>query len=76
MNLISYGEGSDFSGVELTELGQFITDLTAGEEPSILGNMVETATGLRPLGSVLKGLRQKVLQMVAEAGSITAVSCS
>lgn len=69
MNLITYGEGSDFSGVELTELGRFITDLTAGEEPSLLGTMVQTTSGLRPLGSVLKGLRQRVLRMVAEAGS-------
>ena len=69
MNLITYGEGSEFSGVELTELGRFIANLTDGEETSILGNMVKTATGLRPLGSVLKGLRQKVLRMVAEAGS-------
>jgi len=69
MNLITYGEASDFSGVELTELGRFITDLTAGEEPSLLGTMVQTTAGLRPLGSVLKGLRQRVLRMVAEAGS-------
>ena len=69
MNLITYGEASDFSGVELTELGRFITELTAGEEPSLLGTMVQTVSGLRPLGPVLKGLRQRVLRMVAEAGS-------
>ncbi len=69
MNLITYGEASDFSGVELTELGRFITELTAGEEPSLLGTMVQTVSGLRPLGTVLKGLRQRVLRMVAEAGS-------
>ena len=31
--------------------------------------MVQTPSGFRPLGSVLKGLRKTVLQMVAEAGS-------
>ncbi|MCW3990798.1 MAG: transketolase [Candidatus Bathyarchaeota archaeon] len=31
--------------------------------------MVQTVSGLRPLGTVLKGLRQRVLRMVAEAGS-------
>ncbi len=53
MNLITYGEASDFSGVELTELGRFIADLTAGEEPSLLGTMVQTTAGLKPLGAVL-----------------------
>jgi transketolase len=55
--------------VELTELGQFVSPLTEGEEPSILGNMVETQTGLRQLGAVIKDLRKRVLRMVAEAGS-------
>lgn len=69
LNLVTYGEASNFSGVELTELGRFITELTAGEEPSLLGTMVQTISGLKPLGTVLKDLRKRVLRMVAEAGS-------
>jgi len=69
LNLITYGEAPAFRGVELTEIGQIISPLTEGEEPSILGNMVETRTGLRQLGAVIKDLRKRVLRMVAEAGS-------
>ena len=34
LNLIRYGEAPNFSGVELTELGHFISELTASEEPT------------------------------------------
>lgn len=68
-NLISYGDPSNFSGVELTELGRFISNLTVGEEPTVHGNMVQTRSGFRPLGTVIKDLRKNVLRMIAEAGS-------
>jgi len=69
LNLIRYGEAQNFSGVELTELGRFISELTVSEEPTILGNMVQTRSGFRPLGTVIKDLRKRVLRMIAEAGS-------
>lgn len=69
LNLIRYGDAQNFSGVELTDLGHFISALTVSDEPTILGNMVQTRSGLRPLGSVIKDLRKTVLRMVAEAGS-------
>jgi len=69
LNLIRYGEAPKFSGVEITELGQFISNLTTGEEPSLLGNMVKTRSGFVPFGSVTKTLRKRVLRMIAEAGS-------
>ena len=69
LNLITYGEASDFKGVELTELGRLVSSLTLGEEPTVMGDMVQTHRGLRPLGSVVKDLRKTVLRMVAEAGS-------
>lgn len=69
LNLIRYGDASNFSGVELTELGSFIFVLTVGEELTTLGNMVHTCSGLRSLGSVIRDLRKTVLRMVAEAGS-------
>ena len=69
LNLISYGEPPNFFGVELTDLGRFISGLTVSEEPTLLANMVQTPSGFRPLGSILKDLRKTVLQMVAEAGS-------
>jgi transketolase len=68
-NLIVYGDPPNFSGVELTELGRFISNLTISEDPTVLGNMVRTRSGLRPLGSVIRDLRKTVLQMIAEAGS-------
>jgi len=69
LNLIAYGDPPNFSGVELTELGRFISSLTVSEEPTVLGNMVQTRSGFRPLGSVIKDLRKTVLRMIAEAGS-------
>lgn len=69
LNLIHYGDPPNFSGVELTELGRLISSLTVGEEPTVLGNMVQTREGLRQLGSVIKDLRKTVLRMIAEAGS-------
>lgn len=69
LNLIHYGDPPNFSGVEFTKLGLLISSLTVGEEPTILGNMVQTRSGLRPLGSVIKDLRKTVLRMIAEAGS-------
>jgi transketolase len=69
LNLIRYGDVSNFSGVELTELGLFISNLTLDQEPSLLENMVHTRSGLRPFGSVIKDLRKTVLRMIAEAGS-------
>ena len=68
-NLIAYGDPPNFSGVELTELGRFISSLTVGEEPTVHGNMVQTRSGFRPLGTVIKDLRKTVLRMIAEAGS-------
>ncbi len=69
LNLIRYGEVSNFSGVELTELGRFISNLTLDQEPSLLENMVQTRSGLKPFSSVIKDLRKTVLRMIAEAGS-------
>jgi hypothetical protein len=69
LNLIRYGEPPNFFGVELTELGRFISSLTVSEEPTLLGNMVQTRDGFRPFGSVIKELRKRVLRMIAEAGS-------
>jgi transketolase len=69
LNLIRYGDASHFSGVELTDLGRFISALTVSEEPTLLGNIVQTRSGFRPLGSVIKDLRKTVLRMIAEAGS-------
>ncbi len=69
LNLIMYDEAQRFSGVELTELGQFVSGLTEGEEPTLTGVLVQTRSGLRALGSVIKDLRVRVLRMVAEAGS-------
>ena len=69
LNLIRYGEPPNFFGVELTELGRFISSLTISEEPTLLGNMVQTRDGYRPFGSVIKELRKRVLRMIAEANS-------
>lgn len=69
LNLIRYGDVSNFAGVELTELGRFIASLTADKEPSLLESTVQTSSGLKPLGSVIKSLRKTVLRMIAEAGS-------
>jgi transketolase len=69
LNLISYGEDSDFSGVELTALGAFISELIESHEPSLMANMVQTRDGLKPFGTVIKDLRKTVLRMIAEAGS-------
>ena len=69
LNLIRYGEPPNFFGVELTELGRFISSLAVSEEPTLLGNMVQTRDGFRPFGTVIKELRKRVLRMIAEAGS-------
>jgi transketolase len=69
LNLISYGEAPNFSGVEVTELGRFISGLMMSDEPTLLGNMVQTHSGFQPLGTVIKELRKRVLRMIAEAGS-------
>jgi transketolase len=69
LKLIDYGEPPSFKGVELTELGMFITNLTTEDEPILAGDLVQTKTGVKPLGQLLKDIRKKVLQMVAEAGS-------
>lgn len=68
LNLIAYGDASNFRGVEFTEIGQFISRLLVREEPS-LGHLVQTSSGLRPLGSVIRDMRKSVLRVVAEAGS-------
>jgi transketolase len=69
LNLIDYGEPPQFKGVELTELGRFVTNLTTEDEAILAGDLVQTRTGVKPLGQLLKDIRRKVLQMVAEAGS-------
>lgn len=69
LKLIDYGEPPLFKGVGLTELGMFITNLTTEDEPILAGDLVQTKTGVKPLGQLLKDIRRKVLQMVAEAGS-------
>ena len=69
LNLISYGEAPNFSGVTITELGRFIAGLTESEEPSVLANIVKTRTGTKTLGTLIKDLRKTILQMIAEAGS-------
>jgi len=68
LNLITYGDALNFQGVELTELGQFVSKLMASEELPLV-NLVKTSSGLRPFGSVIRNLRTTVLRMVAEAGS-------
>jgi len=68
LNLIAYGDDSDFLGVELTELGRFVSRLLAGGELPLV-NLVQTSSGLRPLGSVIRDVRKAILRMVAEAGS-------
>lgn len=68
LNLITYGDNSNFRGVELTELGRLVSRIMAsGELPLV--NLVKTVSGLRPLGSVIRDTRKTVLRMVAEAGS-------
>jgi len=69
LKLIDYGEPSQFKGVELTELGMFVTNLTTEDEAILAGDLVQTKSGVKPLGQLLKEIRRKVLQMVAEAGS-------
>lgn len=68
LNLLVYGDAANFRGVELTELGEFIASLVVKEEQA-LGHLVQTRSGLRPLGSVIKDTRKTVLRMLAEAGS-------
>ena len=68
INLITYGDASNFQGVELTELGWFISRLMVSKELPLV-NLVKTSSGLRPLGSVIRDMRKTVLRMVAEAGS-------
>jgi transketolase len=69
LNLIDYGEAPRFKGVELTELGVFVTNLTTEDEAILAGDLVQTRSGVKPLGQLLKDIRRKVLQMIAEAGS-------
>jgi transketolase len=69
LKLIDYGEAPRFKGVELTELGMFITNLTTEDEAILAGDLVQTKTGVKSLGKLLKDIRRNVLQMVAEAGS-------
>ncbi len=69
LKLIDYGEAPSFRGVELTELGLFVTNLTTEDEAILAGDLVQTRSGVKPLGQLLKDIRRKVLQMVAEAGS-------
>jgi transketolase len=69
LNLIDYGEAITFKGVQLTQLGSFISNLSVADEPLLIGDMVQTKTGLRPFGLILKDLRKMVLQMIANAGS-------
>lgn len=69
LKLLDYGEAPRFKGVELTELGKFITNLTIDEDPALLGDLVQTASGTKPFGQVLKDLRKQVLTMITNAGS-------
>jgi transketolase len=69
LKLIDYGEPPRFKGVELTELGMFVTNLTTEDEAILAGDLVQTRSGVKPLGQLLKDIRRTVLQMVAEAGS-------
>ena len=69
MRLIDYGEGANFKGVELTELGEFISNISITDEPTLLGTHVQTKMGARPFGAVVKDLRKTVLSMIANAGS-------
>jgi transketolase len=69
LNLITYGDASNFQGVKLTELGRFVSQLVAKDDPTLLGNLVQTGSGLKPLGTVIKDLRKNALRMIAEAGS-------
>jgi len=69
LNLIDYGEAPNFKGVELTELGLFVMNLTTEDQAILAGDLVQTRTGVKPLGQLLKDIRKNILQMVAEAGS-------
>jgi transketolase len=69
LNLIDYGEAPNFKGVELTELGLFVMNLTTEDQAILAGDLVQTKTGVKPLGQLLKDIRKNILQMVAEAGS-------
>ena len=69
LNLIDYSEAPYFKGVELTQLGSFIGNLSVADEPMLLGDMVQTKSGSRHFGLVIKDLRKTVLQMIANAGS-------
>jgi transketolase len=69
LNLIRYGLAPNFSGVELTELGKFISSLIVSEDLTVLGTIVQTVSGFRPIGSVIRDLRKSILRMIAEAGS-------
>jgi len=69
LNLIRYGESMNFSGVELTELGRFISSLIMNGDSSLLENMVKTRTGFRPFAALTSDVRKRILRMVAEAGS-------
>jgi transketolase len=69
LKLIDYGEAHRFRGVELTELGMFITNLTIEDESFLAGDLVQTRTGVKTLGQLVKDLRKHVLQMIASAGS-------
>jgi transketolase len=69
LNLIRYGEALDFSGVELTELGRFISSLIVDGDSSLPENMVKTRTGSRPFAALTRDLRKRILRMIAEAGS-------
>jgi transketolase len=69
LKLIDYGEASAFKGVELTQLGSFIGNLSIADEPLLLEEIIQTKSGSRPFGLVIKDLRKMVLQMIANAGS-------
>jgi len=68
LNLIAYGEDSTSVGVELTELGRFISRIMVSDDLAIV-NLVQTSSGFRPLGSVIRDIRKTILRMIAEAGS-------
>ena len=69
LKLLDYSEPPVFKGASLTALGEFVADFTMEDELSLTGQIVHTRRGARPFGELLKDLRKRVLQMVAEAGS-------
>lgn len=69
LKVIDYGEGVNFKGVVRTDLGEFISNISITDDPTLMGTHVRTRRGVRPFGAVVKDLRKTVLRMIANAES-------